>query len=218
MKHILEADGIQLQFGERKILTDIYIKSETGRVTGILGQNGEGKSCLMNIMYGTLKCPDKSVRIDGSFLAEAYKYPHLVSYLPQFNFIPSSRQVKNIFKDFKLDFSEFKNNFPACKDDVNTSFGNLSGGSKRLIEVYIIIKSSAKFALLDEPFSHIMPLHIDAIKKIIQVEKRRKGFIITDHLYKGIIAICDDLYLLKNGKLHFIKDINRLEELGYAHL
>ena len=49
MIHKLEADGIQLAFDERKILTDIYIKCQTGRITGLLGRNGQGKSCLMEI-------------------------------------------------------------------------------------------------------------------------------------------------------------------------
>jgi ATPase subunit of ABC transporter with duplicated ATPase domains len=50
MKHILEADSVQLQFGERKILSDVYLKCETGKITGLLGRNGEGKSCLMRII------------------------------------------------------------------------------------------------------------------------------------------------------------------------
>lgn len=52
--HKLEADGIELYFGERRILSNIYIKAETGSVTGLLARNGEGKTCLMNIIYGSL--------------------------------------------------------------------------------------------------------------------------------------------------------------------
>jgi len=47
MIHTLEADGIQLEFNGRSILSDIYLKAETGKITGLLGRNGEGKSCLM---------------------------------------------------------------------------------------------------------------------------------------------------------------------------
>jgi ABC-type sugar transport system ATPase subunit len=73
MTHCLEADSIQLEFNGRRILSDIYLKCETGRITGLLGRNGEGKSCLMQIIYGTLAC-EKSVRIDGVSALSAYKH------------------------------------------------------------------------------------------------------------------------------------------------
>ena len=51
MNHKLEIDSIQFEFNGRKILSDIYLQCETGKITGLLGKNGEGKSCLMNIIY-----------------------------------------------------------------------------------------------------------------------------------------------------------------------
>jgi ABC-type cobalamin/Fe3+-siderophores transport system ATPase subunit len=50
MIHKLEAESIQLEFGSRQILSSIYLKCETGKITGLLGRNGAGKSCLMKIM------------------------------------------------------------------------------------------------------------------------------------------------------------------------
>lgn len=67
MIHTLEADGIMLEFGERRILQNIYLQCKTGEVVGILGRNGQGKSCLMNIIYGKLKPLSKSVRIDKKY-------------------------------------------------------------------------------------------------------------------------------------------------------
>jgi len=70
--------------------------------------------------------------------------------------------------------------------------------------------------MLDEPFSHVMPVHIETIKNLILREKQKKGIIITDHLYKYIIDICDDLYVIRNGKTHLTKDVQDIEILGYA--
>lgn len=64
MTHALEADSVKLHFGDRAILTNVYLKCETGTIMGLLGRNGQGKSCLMKIIYGTLNC-EKSVRIDN---------------------------------------------------------------------------------------------------------------------------------------------------------
>lgn len=66
--------------------------------------------------------------------------------------------------------------------------------------LYTILASETRFCMLHEPFSQVMPIHVDTIKKIIQREKFRKGVIVTDHIYGHIIDIRDDLYVINNGK------------------
>ncbi|MFI5141396.1 MAG: ABC transporter ATP-binding protein, partial [Bacteroidia bacterium] len=94
----------------------------------------------------------------------------------------------------------------------------LSGGQIRLIELYIILKSKTKFVVLDEPFTHIMPLHIEKIKQIMLEEKHNKGIFVTDHIYKQIIDVSDHLYILTEGKTHLIKNMADIERLGYARV
>ena len=217
MTHKLEADSIQLEFDGRKILSDVYIKSETGKITGLLGTNGQGKTCLMKIIYGSLKC-EKSIRIDNMALHDAYKRPDLLLYLPQFNFIPRSLLLKRVFKDFELDYSEFEKRFPEFTLRYKSSVGNLSGGEHRLVELYLIVKSASRFAMLDEPFTHLNPIQIDQVKDLLLDEKEHKGFLVTDHMYRHIVDICDHLYILTNGKTHLTKSIQDIEEFGYARL
>lgn len=213
----LEADSIQLQFGERVVLSNIYLKCETGQITGLLGRNGHGKSCLLKIIYGTLKC-EKSVRMDGVALHEAFKRPDLLLYLPQFNFIPKSLSLKRVFQDFDLDFLSFTQRFPEFASKYKSSVGSLSGGGSRLVELYVILKSPSHFALLDEPFTHLSPLQIEKAKELLLEEKTNKGLVITDHMYKHIIDVCDNLYVLANGKIHLTKNSEEIETLGYARI
>lgn len=63
-KHILEIDSAELAFGERRILSGVYLLVETGGVTAVLGRNGCGKSCLMKILSGSLKAGFCSMRIE----------------------------------------------------------------------------------------------------------------------------------------------------------
>ena len=212
----LEADGINLQFGSRKILSDIYLKCETGRITGLLGRNGSGKTSLMNIIVGNLSAHNKSVRFNNHCVSPAFNIPDLIVYLPQFNYIPNGLTIKRIFSDFNIDFSLFENLFPEFALKYSCSFKHLSGGQRRLVEIYVLIKSSSKFVLLDEPFSHLSPIMVDAIKALIVEEKTNKGFLITDHMYSHIIEMSDDLYVLSEGKTHLTKSIQDLEWLGYA--
>jgi ABC-type lipopolysaccharide export system ATPase subunit len=211
----MEADGIRLEFGFKKILSDIYIKCQTGKITGLLGRNGQGKTCLMNIIYGSMGNVDKSVRFDNMVIAEPFKNSRLLLYLPQFNFIPKHLTLKRIFLDFDIEFSEFERDFREYKIGYTSSLGSLSSGQRRLIEIYLIIKSPTQFVMLDEPFTHIMPNHIDIIQDIIIKEKENKGFLITDHMYQSIFNISDSLYVLKDGKTHFAKTIHDIKGLGY---
>jgi ABC-type multidrug transport system ATPase subunit len=217
MNHILEVDSIQLEFDTRRILSGIYLKCETGKITGLLGRNGQGKTCLMKIIYGALKC-EKSVRFDNLVYQEAFKHPELLLYLPQYNFIPQSLTLSRIFKDFSLDYSIFQNRFPEFASRYKSPIGSLSGGEHRLVELYIIVMSASQFAMLDEPFTHLNPTQIEKVKELLLEEKANKGLLITDHMYKHIIDVADDLYVLANGKTHLIKNLTEIEDLGYARL
>jgi len=71
--------------------------------------------------------------------------------------------------------------------------------------------------MLDEPFSQVMPVHIETIKSIINKENMKKGIIITDHLYEHIIDICDEIYVILNGKTYLTKENGDLIKLGYLN-
>jgi ABC-type lipopolysaccharide export system ATPase subunit len=215
---VLEADGIRLEFKTKVVLSSIYVKVETGTIIGVLGRNGYGKSCLFNIIYGTLNVTDQSIRIDGISLKNGYTKPHLLRYLPQFHFFPTNLTIETIFRNFHISLNDFCNHFPEVGNKCNDRLGNLSGGEKRLIEVYTIVKSNTKFVLLDEPFSNLMPLHVEKVKQIITTENSNKGFLITDHLYQNCMDICNDLYVLKDGKTNFIQKLSDIEELGYIKI
>lgn len=218
MIDILEIDSVLLEFGSKRILKDVYLKSETGKVTGVLGRNGTGKSCLMKILFGELIPSDKSIRINGKALITSNRSPKDLRYLPQKRFVPNSLTIERIFNDFKLDFADLIYNFPELEKFYKSKLINLSGGERRIIEIYTILVSQTKFSMLDEPFSLVMPIHIDSIKKLILREKENKGIIITDHMYQHIIDICDDLYVINNEKTYLTRSIEDLETLGYARL
>ena len=214
----LEVDSVILEFGTRRILQDVYLKCETNRIVGLLGRNGSGKSCLMNIIYGHLKPLNGSVRINGRTLLRNSRSPAELMYLPQFHFIPGHLTLKRIFMDFLLDFGPFGDSFPDFAKYYQTSIGRLSGGERRIVEIYLVLCSVTKFSILDEPFSHIMPVHIETVKRLMEQERKKKGILLTDHLYNHLIGICDPVYLLKDGKTHAINQLEDVETLGYANL
>lgn len=218
MKHILETDGLFLRIHERTILTSVYMRCDTGQVTGLLGRNGAGKTCLMNIIYGRLPAQSRSVRFDGEPLLAAWKQPERVRYAPQFNFVPGNHTLKRVFDDFNVNFERFGRFFPELSPFYHTRFKSLSGGHRRLAEIYVILCSGSEFIMLDEPFSHIMPAHVATLQQIIQEEKASKGILISDHLYREVGSISDRLYLLEDGHLREIPDLAEAGSyIGRAH-
>ena len=105
-KHILEIDSAELAFGERRILSGVYLLVETGGVTAVLGRNGCGKSCLMKILSGSLKAGFCSMRIDGKWHRRFTEKE--IRYLPQHPFIPGWLRLERALGDFRL-----QRDFPA---------------------------------------------------------------------------------------------------------
>ncbi|RZK03483.1 MAG: ATP-binding cassette domain-containing protein [Flavobacterium sp.] len=214
-KNILEADSVYLEYSNRTILSDVYVKAETGRVTGFLGRNGCGKSSLMKIIFGSVKGNFQSVRHNKQYHEVLLKLPGVIRYLPQKTFIPKQLQIEQICKLFQVPMTTLTQDFPVFEKYHHQKLDSLSGGEIRLLEAAIILRSVVKFVILDEPFSHIMPLHVEKLKEIINIEKQTKGIIITDHMYKHIMDVSDDLYLVREGKTFKINTHDDLIKHGY---
>lgn len=200
IKHIFEADGIILRYGLRTILSGIYIKAQTGTITGLAGNNGSGKSSLMNIMFGTLEPESKSLRVNGKHTPYPYLQRHALNYLPQHHFLPPGKTVKRIFSDFNLDIAHFISTFDVAISP-SQSAGALHGSTARLVEIYILLKTPTLFTMLDEPFTHLSPLLVEKLLDFLQIERQNKGIIITDHNFHYLKNIADELYLLHNSRL-----------------
>ncbi|MCL3781984.1 ATP-binding cassette domain-containing protein [Prolixibacteraceae bacterium JC049] len=218
MNNILEADSVILEFDNCWVLYDVYVKCQQGEVVGLLGRNGTGKSCLMKIILGELSCQGKSIRINKEALITDKRSHRDMMYLPQNEFIPKQFKISKVLRHFDLDFNYLVECFPEYEKYYNTPLKELSGGECRIFEIFTVLASSTKFCLLDEPFSQIMPIHVEKIKQLIRKEKANKGIIITDHLYEHIIEICDDIYIIYEGKTYLMSDVSDIETLGYARM
>lgn len=213
----IEIDNVELNFDAKEILKAIYFKAEKGKIIGVLGSNGSGKTSLLRIIFGELQPKNKLIRIDSKpILTPLYK-KGFIKYLPQFHNIPQNLSLQSGFNFFNASLVDFFNDFESFKSKEKLQFGEFSGGERRLIETYIVLKSDAKIVLLDEPFSHLAPLYIQKLKELMEAEKQNKIIIITDHLYQDIIDISNDLYLLKDGWSRLLKSPEELIQYNYIN-
>jgi len=215
---IFELDNVELSFGEKQVLYGVYIKAEKGKITGILGSNGSGKTSLLRIFFGNLQCNNKLVRIDGkSTLKNLYSVKNII-LLPQDNFLPGEMKLFKLFNIYKVSWENFITSFTNFRKYYKTRFSQLSGGERRIIAIWLSIKSASDFIMLDEPFTHLTPLARNIIKEELIKEKENKAILLTDHLYKELMEITDVMYFIKNGCSRQIENPEELEELGYLKL
>lgn len=214
---MFEIDNIELNFGAANILHGVYLKAETGKITGILGSNGTGKTSLLKIFFGSLQPTNKLVRVNKRAKLVPLFTSGMAKYLPQHSLIPQNLKLKTVFELYEVKWEKFASHFSGFGDYSTLKVGELSGGEIRVAEIYLSLKSPSKLVLLDEPFSHVAPIYIEKLKEIIISEKKTKAIVMTDHLYRHIIEMADDLYLLKNGCSTLISDVKELEQQKYLN-
>lgn len=217
MNDILEFDSVELSFDGRKILSGVYMKCQQGEVVGILGRNGSGKSSLMKVVFGVLEAEHKSVRINGISLQGDYLRKRQIAYLPQDPLIPSYVTLGTAFKLYGVETKDIIAAFPDVKKYLSFRPYELSGGWTRLIESMMVLQSSAPFCFLDEPFTGLMPIHIETLKNIIARIKSSKGVIISDHMHRHVTELSDRIYVITDGRTIEVKEREQLVELGYLH-
>lgn len=213
---ILEIDNVELYFKQNRILNGVYLKAETGKVTGILGSNGSGKSCLLAIIFGSLSAKYKLIRLDNEPILKPLYLTKNVAFLPQDHYTPDRMKLSSAFKLYNVNWVTFTSEFPQFEDYKNKPFNRLSGGERRVVEIYLILKKEAKIVLLDEPFNGIAPLYIEKIKALILEEKLNKIIVLTDHRYDEVVDISETIYLIKNGCTKLINKLSELEDYEYV--
>ncbi len=215
MDNTIYIDSVFLDFGTVKVLRGINLEFKQNKVTGLLGRNGCGKSCLLRIITGQLKPQSKHLKYQEKVLINLYKEKGLINYAPQHEFHPKSIQLKALLRLYGIDPEFFFNQYSFLKPIYSAKLSQLSGGERRLIEVLLVLEADSKFTILDEPFMHIMPKYIDLVKERINTISSKKGILVTDHLYENILDVSDQLYLMRDGILKFINNKSDLQLHGY---
>lgn len=212
---VLEIDSVLKSFRGKSILSDVWIKVETGEIVGLLGRNGSGKSTLLKIISGNLSADQSHLKITGKFVSGTKRS---IAYLSQDNFIPRYFSVEKAVK-LSLDNEEIDAfyNDDMMKSIIGQNVGNLSTGQRRYFEIRLLLFHSADFVLLDEPYNGLSPGLVEAVNALIVERSAKNGIIITDHSYRNVLEICTRLVLMKNGKTNHLNDKSELVEKGYLN-
>lgn len=203
-------------FNGRAVITDVYLKCQTGDIIGLLGRNGSGKSTLLKMLFGSLKGDHKFIRIDGIIYRTPFKADGIIGYLPQHNFLPKHLSVQKVVSLYLDDHQVAGFLDDSLIGELKDSrINSLSGGELRYLEIKLILNTSYKFVLMDEPFNGVAPIMVDRLKTMITEHAQTKGIILTDHDYRNVLEVANRYCLMYDGGIKNIDDEQDLVRWKY---
>ncbi len=214
---VVEIEDLAVRYGTVQALHGVHLRLERGRITGLLGMNGSGKSSLFKALMGTVRPGEGSIALFGGAPAAA-RAQGLVAYMPQ---------SENIDWDFPLSVREVvmtgrygrlgptRRPRPIDRAAVadaldrvrlaelaDRQIGELSGGQRKRVFVARAIAQEARLLLLDEPFAGVDVASERTITGLLrELRDDGCGILISTHDLAGVAELCDEVVLLKNRVL-----------------
>ena len=212
---MIKVENISRSVKSKILFKNISFDLPNNKITGLLGANGAGKTSLFKALAGLSKIDEGSI----SFYEENLHAMSLeersnagLNYVPQENSLFDDLSLQEnleavIELKFKVvseeKFKQIKDLLDVMKltDKAKTKSKFLSGGEKRKTEILRSILLDSKYILLDEPFAGVDPISVEEIIKILKKFKKNLGIFISDHNFRDVINVCDEIILLNQGEL-----------------
>ena len=208
--------NVNKQFGNKKILKDINLTIPKGKIIGLLGKNGTGKSTLIKLINDLLTPTSGEVLINGKTVGVESK--KIISFLPERTYLDKSMTVEQVityFEDFYKDFSSKKAK-ELLKDldlDVTQKLSKMSKGMQEKVQLVLVMSRKADLYILDEPLGGVDPATRDYIlDTILNNFNEDATVIISTHLIADIERILDEVIFIDKGKIILQSDADELRK------
>ena len=219
---ILQIKNIEKSFGDKKIINDVSFSIKSGKIVGLLGKNGSGKTTIIKMINDLLTIDKGQILIDGQEISEKTKA--IVSYLPERTYLDNTKTIAQVF-DY---FQDFYENFDRTKAesllkdldlDVNAGLAKMSKGMKEKLQLILVMSRSAKLYILDEPLGGVDPSTRDYIMQtILSNFGENSSILITTHLIADVEKILDEVIFIDKGKVVLKGDADKLRQKENASI
>lgn len=211
MSYVLEAKGLTKDYGGGVGLLGADLALPEGKIIGLLGSNGSGKTTFLKLIAGILTPSQGEVFVCGTPVGIETK--SMVSYLPERTYLNDWMKVSDIveyFADFYEDFDAQKA-FAMLNDlDVapNRKLKTLSKGTKEKVQLVLVMARSAKLYLLDEPIAGVDPVAREYIlETIVSNYNKDATVLISTHLISDVEKVLDGFVFVRDGKIIMNRDV-----------
>lgn len=203
--NLIDVKDVTKYYGKQKVLDELSFSVEPGKIVGLLGPNGSGKTTIIKILNGLIKDYKGDVRVCDYEIGVESK--NLISYLPDVDILPSWLKVSDtvkLYKDFYKDFDHDKayELLNTLKVIENKKISHLSKGMKEKLMLALTMSRKAKIYILDEPIAGVDPAAREVIMStILNNFEDGSSILMSTHIISDVEAVFDDVFFLKDGKI-----------------
>lgn len=202
--NVIECRGLRKQYGKGKVaIENLDLELESGKIIGLLGPNGCGKSTFMKLLTGLLVPTAGEIRVCGYWRSEATNT--FISYLPERTYIGGRKKIGamlDYFEEFYPDFDKVKamNMLDSLNLDPNAHISSLSKGNREKVQLVLVMARNAQIYLLDEPIAGVDPAAREFILRTI-VSNLNPGatVLISTHLIQDVEPVLDEYIFVNYG-------------------
>lgn len=204
-EELIVARGLTKVYGAQPALDHIDLTIGRGRIVGLLGPNGSGKTTFIKLLCGLLQPTLGTLTVDGC--APGVHTKSVISYLPDRMYFADwmkTCDLTDFFADFYQDFDRTKamEMFAALGIGPHDRLKTMSKGTKEKAQLAIIMSRKAQLYLLDEPIAGVDPAARDFILNTILTNYNESGTVmLSTHLISDIERVLDEAIFLQNGRV-----------------
>ncbi|TKT70848.1 ABC transporter ATP-binding protein [Afipia massiliensis] len=208
---VLSVKNLEAWYGESHILHGMNFEVRPGEVVTLLGRNGAGKTSTLKSIMGIINKRTGSVAFEGSEIIRlpAEKIARLgVAFCPEERGIFASLDVKEnlllppIIRSGGMTLDQIFELFPNLKERLGSQGTKLSGGEQQMLAIARILRTGARFLMLDEPTEGLAPVIIQQIGKMI-ARLKAEGFtiLLVEQNFRFASTVADRFYIVEHGKI-----------------
>lgn len=214
---ILAINNVSKSFENKKIIDNVSFTIESGKIVGLLGKNGSGKTTILKMINSLLTIDEGKILVCGEEIGVKSKTQ--VSFLPERTYLESNQTVFDVFKFFETFYADFDKEkalelLEKLDLDVNASLSKMSKGMKEKLQLILVMSRKAKLYVLDEPLGGVDPSTRDYIlQTILSNFDENSSLLITTHLISDIENILDEVVILDKGKIVLNGNADKLRDV-----
>ncbi len=209
MPPYIEVNHVTKKFGEDTVLSDINVTMEEGKVYGISGNNGSGKTVLMKCICGFLPVTEGTIRVKGKRIGTDIDFPESIGVIIETpGFLTNLSGMRNLEILAGLKGRITKREIRAAIEragldpDLKKSVSKYSLGMRQRLGIAQAIMENPDFLILDEPFNGLDKHGVKDIRSLLlELKDQGKTILLASHNSEDIRILCDKVYEMDGGKI-----------------
>lgn len=212
--YLLECKNLSKNYGQKQALKNVNLNIERGKIIGLLGKNGTGKTTLIKLINDLLTPTSGEILVSGEKIGVETKA--VISYLPERTYLDKNMTVDKAVKYFSKFYDNFDSNkaYKLLADlelDTKQKLSKMSKGMQEKVQLVLVMSRKADLYILDEPLGGVDPATRDYILDTILTNfAEGASVIISTHLISDIERVLDEVIFINNGEIAITAECDEL--------